>query len=173
MIELSPRDKQALVQSLWSIWNQGGAALGQLPQTIKSILDTEAWRSREVEGNTLSNATFREFVISAPLKGCGWKDQVKAIQKVLDLKSPEIAGRFRDAYEGGQGARNDLTELNDNIIKSEQGTSKSYTLSRLNRDYPKLYSRVLAGELSANAAAIKAGFRKKPKRHCPHCGHEW
>ncbi len=34
------------------------------------------------------------------------------------------------------------------------------TIRRLMRDHPKLVERVKAGELSANAAAIEAGFRK-------------
>jgi hypothetical protein len=42
------------------------------------------------------------------------------------------------------------------MINAEQGNSKGYTLSRLNRDHPELYDRVIAGELSANAAAIEA-----------------
>jgi hypothetical protein len=29
-------------------------------------------------------------------------------------------------------------------MKAEQGNSKGYTLSRLNRDYPELYDRVIA-----------------------------
>jgi hypothetical protein len=41
-----------------------------------------------------------------------------------------------------------------------QGTSKSYTLNRLRREHSELFERVVAGELSANAAAIEAGFRK-------------
>jgi hypothetical protein len=40
------------------------------------------------------------------------------------------------------------------------------TLARLNRDHPELAERVEAGELSANAAAIQAGFRKKPTWRC-------
>jgi len=42
------------------------------------------------------------------------------------------------------------------------GTAKTYTLRRLARDRPDLLDRVEAGELSANAAAIEAGFRSKP-----------
>ena len=38
---------------------------------------------------------------------------------------------------------------------------------------PAARGRVIARELSANAAAIGAGFRKKPIKHCPNCGHEW
>jgi hypothetical protein len=39
---------------------------------------------------------------------------------------------------------------------------RDYTLARLHRDRPDLANRVESGELSANAAAIEAGFRKKP-----------
>ncbi|MGA9240509.1 MAG: hypothetical protein WBW03_00805, partial [Silvibacterium sp.] len=50
----------------------------------------------------------------------------------------------------------------DNIMPfARQGTSLSYTLSRLKRKKPDLFMRVVNGELSANAAAIEAGWRKK------------
>ena len=48
----------------------------------------------------------------------------------------------------------------DNINKRPDGTSKDATLRRLRKDYPELHKRVLAGELSANAAALEAGFRR-------------
>lgn len=38
----------------------------------------------------------------------------------------------------------------------------TYALKRLKRDRPDLAAKVIAGDLSANAAAIQAGFRKKP-----------
>ncbi len=41
-----------------------------------------------------------------------------------------------------------------------KGNSKAYTLSRLKRDAPELFKAVCDGEMSANAAAIKAGIRK-------------
>ena len=37
---------------------------------------------------------------------------------------------------------------------------RAYTLRRLEKDHPELFQQVCAGELSANAAAIEAGFRK-------------
>jgi hypothetical protein len=43
---------------------------------------------------------------------------------------------------------------------TEQGTSVSYTLRRLARNHPELLERFAAGELTANQAAIQAGFRK-------------
>src|SRR5690242_3559175 len=42
--------------------------------------------------------------------------------------------------------------------RSEQSTVKQIK-ARLDRDRPELAARVRAGELSANAAAIEAGFR--------------
>lgn len=51
---------------------------------------------------------------------------------------------------------------NNNNITLKRGTSASYTLARLARDRPDLLKRVQANELSANAAAIEAGWRKKP-----------
>jgi hypothetical protein len=50
------------------------------------------------------------------------------------------------------------------------GRGRAYILARLNRDRPDLAAKVIAGEMSANAAAIEAGFRKR--RRCPHCGGE-
>ena len=43
-----------------------------------------------------------------------------------------------------------------------RGNARAYTLDRLQRENPKLFDCVVAGDLSANAAAIKAGFRQKP-----------
>jgi len=50
----------------------------------------------------------------------------------------------------------------DNINTSKGGTGTDYTLRRLARDQPELLDEIQAGRLSVNAAAIKAGIRKKP-----------
>jgi hypothetical protein len=42
------------------------------------------------------------------------------------------------------------------------GRGRAYILARLDRDRPDLATRVRTEELSANAAAIEAGFKKKP-----------
>ncbi len=59
---------------------------------------------------------------------------------------------------------NQHTCKGDNVTPAQKGNSKSYTLSRLERDRPDLFERVCGGELSANAAAIEAGFRKVKTR---------
>ena len=42
------------------------------------------------------------------------------------------------------------------------GRGREYDVARLDRYSPELAAEVRAGNLSANAAAIQAGFRKKP-----------
>lgn len=160
MHELSPGDKQNIVQSLWFTWSSGGNALSELPKAVKRVIDTGAWKDREVDGRPFTNASFREFIVSRPLQGCGWGEEIDAIERVLGLKAPEVLVMWREAMTGGQGTRNDLTEHRSIPTKSDRGLA--YTLSRLARTAPELYQRVLNGELSANAAAIAAGFRRKP-----------
>jgi hypothetical protein len=65
--------------------------------------------------------------------------------------SPEVLACWREEMKE-QGKRNDLC---DNIteVKEATGTSKAYTLSRLKRENAELFQQVVAGELSANAAA--------------------
>jgi hypothetical protein len=65
---------------------------------------------------------------------------------------------WRGALLQKPGTRNDL---DDNITEVGRvtGSSKAYTVSRLKRQAPELYEAVKDGKLSANAAAIQAGFR--------------
>jgi hypothetical protein len=46
-------------------------------------------------------------------------------------------------------------------LAHQRGNRRAYTLDRLKRNNPELFAKVVNGELSANAAAIEAGFRKK------------
>lgn len=58
----------------------------------------------------------------------------------------------------------------DNVTLGERGNSAAYTAARLDRDgHSDLAAKVRAKEISANAAAIEAGFRK-PRPADPHPG---
>lgn len=80
----------------------------------------------------------------------------------------EIVGRLRNGESVSltplpKHGRPTKKEKGDNITFSkERGTSATYTVRRLLRDNPDLAKEVQEGKLSANAAAIKAGFRKPP-----------
>jgi hypothetical protein len=93
------------------------------------------------------------------ITGKSWKVLVSLVQEY----DPELALMIQSHVHPGKGNYQDSG--NNNIMTTStspatQGTSKSYTLNRLRREHSELFERVVAGELSANAAAIEAGFRK-------------
>lgn len=49
----------------------------------------------------------------------------------------------------------------DKIDKPTRGDTTPYTVRRLAKKRPDLHAKLLAGQLSPNAAAIEAGFREK------------
>lgn len=64
---------------------------------------------------------------------------------------------------GARGRPKKGEEKGSNPTISKRG--RDYDLARLNRDgHTELAAKVRAGKLSANAAAIEAGFRKKVVR---------
>ena len=104
---------------------------------------------------------------------------------------PEALERLREEltaedWQRNPSGRNQYSEVTDNNIihnqssdlfteqepepkrvkKTQQGTRKDYTLSRLKREAPALFEEVKAGRMSANAAALEAGIRK-PMRSIP------
>jgi hypothetical protein len=73
---------------------------------------------------------------------------------------------------GWGGDRRSEKAKDQDRVPTLKTRGRAYDLARLKRDRPDLAEKVIAGELSANAAAIEAGFRKKPTRKatCPNCG---
>jgi hypothetical protein len=89
--------------------------------------------------------------------------------QAIDATAPDL--RQHGANQHGRGVGN-----HENVTKSSLNDA-SYAMARLRRDRPDLHARVLAGELSAHAGMVEAGFRKRrggarKKRRCRHCGRE-
>jgi len=77
---------------------------------------------------------------------------------------PEIVSRLRRgervsltlrAHGGDRRSQEARDQVSIGNLKG--GNNTAYTIARLNRDRPALAQKVIAGEMSANAAAIKAG----------------
>lgn len=82
--------------------------------------------------------------------------------KILDDEEPvELEHAVETGKLGQHGGDRRSADQGDNITLKERGTSADYTLARLKRDRPDLAERVMREELSANAAAIEAGFRER------------
>jgi hypothetical protein len=94
-----------------------------------------------------------------------WDDVVKG--KITEAEGREHIARGRLLAQGRPG-KGDNTEKD--ITLRARGTGRGYTMARLDRDRPDLAARVDAGKMTANAAAIEAGFRKKaPSRKQSTC----
>jgi hypothetical protein len=63
-------------------------------------------------------------------------------------------------------AKADQAGNNENVasLKRSEMNTRKHVLARLDDKRPDLAARVRAKQMTANAAAIEAGFRKPPKR---------
>lgn len=84
-----------------------------------------------------------------------WQRELVKVTEVRRLLDQPLAEPGGDRSGGGEEQDNNV------ILPSRQGNDPGYTRRRLRRDRPDLYERVVEGELSANAAAIEAGFRRR------------
>ena len=129
------------------------------------------WRECRDRHNELFTS-FEAFAVHELWEGLGTTiDDLKAFcrkrEDVRQLIDAAVGAMPQHGEIGGGHTRP------DNVRSAAFGNNPTYALKRLKRDRPDLADKVVRGELSANAAAIKAGFRKKPVKHCPNCGHEW
>jgi len=74
----------------------------------------------------------------------------------------EALRMFQEAIVSKKGKRAKPQDNSHNVtIKpSQRGNRRAYLLERLHRQAPDYYARVVAGELSAHAAAVAAGIIK-------------
>lgn len=158
-MDVSLSDKGLIVESLWQAVDGAVNDLAVVPDLVRRVIETDAWRERTQRGKTYRNDRFLDFITTTPPAGCGWPpEKVEALLK----DDAEALALWRDATTGKRGKRA-KGDNNDNvIINAAQGNSRAYTLARLKRERPDLFARIIAKDLSANAAAIEAGWRKAP-----------
>ena len=143
--------------ALSSALRSGGNALDNIPALLKRVLLAESWRHFVTRrGDEVTHERFESFVVPPPLKGLG--GTVDLIKRVVEDDKATL-DLLDQALEGRQGERSDLVN-NINEVRP-QGTSQSQALRRLRKDEPELHAEVLAGNLTAHAAMVKAGYRPR------------
>ena len=156
-------EKGQLATDTIRCFNLVSGSLSDLPGLISKIIREKVWERRIHNGRLIELPNLRAL-ITEPFPR-GWSEQPDKIEAIIKADVESLA-LFREAMvEGpGQPKTTEAKSINDNVINtlSSQGNSKAYTVSRLKRDRPDLFEKVVAGELSANKAAIEAGFRRKP-----------
>jgi len=150
-----------------TITHGGTQAFEIVPLALKKVLVEKQWQGR-LDKHGKPFTSFEAFVMDRGLNGlattlddlrafCRKRDDVRQLIDAEIGPAPDHVGRGHSS---------------DNVTPN-RGNNPTYALKRLKRDRPDLAAKVIAGELSANAAAIQAGFRKQPKIICPKCGHEF
>jgi len=136
----------------------GEKAFDLVPLTLVNVLKERQWADK-VDKNGEPFQSFESFVAHKL-----WWGLESSIDELLAYcRKHEEAQRLIKAeiqplpahgeIGGGHSGRADN-------IRSDHGTNPTYALKRLKRDRPDLAEKVIAGEMSANRAAIEAGFRR-------------
>lgn len=156
---IEQKERDAQVESLRSFLRKGDLGIKEVPNLIKAVLKSGAWKSRyciQLE-EEVGFDSFVDFVETAPLEGLG--ATVRLLERICADDKEALSALTSETTK--EPHRPVIT--NDNIMTNaaEQGTSATYGLRRLNRQRPDLHQRVLNDELSPHAAMLEAGFREK------------
>lgn len=147
--------------------NSGAHGLKALPGLLRIMLDPkkECWKARYVQRlrDVLRCDSFKDFIADSPPKGLGTDpDTLKRLcpgpenADVRDMIDRAVQGK-----QGGDRKSDNIKLYNIQVDPAPSGTSEAAALRRLRKSAPKLHEKVIAGEMSANAAMVKAGFRPK------------
>ena len=155
-------EKGQLFDATMSAIYYGCSKLDSIPALIRRIIENRAWECRQVKmRGVVQLANLREMITRKPMEG--WGEDPERIEGLI-RNDAETLVMWREAMKVETQTRGNRYKSrdDDNINLSSKGTSRSYTVSRLQRESPELFKQVVAKTLSANAAAIQAGWRKKP-----------
>jgi hypothetical protein len=104
---------------------------------------------------------FEEFAVKRPLKGLGTTMDWIWTVAGTDAKLLNLLDRAVQRPHGGKRIKGQGKSDNITLDPNPRGTSEEGALRRLRKDKPELHTEVLAGRLSAHAAMVEAGFRKR------------
>jgi hypothetical protein len=161
------------------------ARIRDMPELMVSMLKGDKWHAlvRPADGKRFENLKLEDWVLGPPWGGLNFGDWATlygvlemnaecgsvCIRMLEDRGAPEQEGVQRKVDKAKANIEKDITAgrpplIHDNVrnINDEHGNSRAYTLRRLARHRPDLLAAYENGKLSANAAAIEAGFRQKP-----------
>jgi hypothetical protein len=144
------------VKKLQQAIAEGGENVFEIvPLTLRNVIKERAWEKRK-DGEGKEFTSFEAFAAHRLWQGLETPiDELRLFCRkhgdVLKLIDGEVTAAPQHVGRGHSS----------NNVSPIYGNNPTYTLKRLKRDRPDLADKVVAGELSANAAAIEAGFRKK------------
>jgi hypothetical protein len=164
MGELNEIERAQLCQSTIESLYEATGGLRQFPSLLKKVIETKAWERRRVGGKVIELKSLRELIVSKPVHG--WGEDPSKVEAVI-RDDPEALAAFREAMLGEQG-RKPETDNNVIPIDTPQGNSRAYSITRVQRECDaETVAAVMAGEMSPNAALVKAGVRENRQVYIP------
>jgi uncharacterized protein YbjQ (UPF0145 family) len=136
--------------------DRGGHGLANTPALLRQVLEGESWREFETQRSEIVYYDlFTDFVVTPPLKGLG--STVDLVRRIVadDMLALDLLDQVLQNPVG----TNQHTEGKANGLTQLAGNGREKALRRLRKDAPELHAAVLAGQLSAHAAMVEAGFR--------------
>ncbi len=171
----------AFADSLIGLWAKDSESAWSVAyELLKLIEDDELYRDprrvgpaapggKETHGKRDSYDSFRDYFEDRARKPFAVWAELESTYQYVTKNAPELLPKpFSEANDARLNAHgtnrytappNDSDSRHSNPTSSDRG--QTYTVRRLKRDRPDLAERVISGDLSANAAAIEAGFGKR------------
>lgn len=168
MSELNEVEKCQLCQSTIESLYEATGGMKQFPGLLKKIIANKAWERRLSKGKVIELASLRELITEKPVRG--WGEDVRTVEAVIK-DDPECLAMFREAMvQHGGDRKSEAIKSNNVTIDSEQstGNSRAYSIDRVKRECePEVVAKVMSGEMSPNAALVKAGIRENRQVYVP------
>lgn len=149
------------------VFQAASGSANELVPALASIVSTGHWR--EFVHPMRGVVTFASFADYCD-EFLGLSPQ--AVEALLDKTNAKAAARevrrmLAEAVEPQRSARGGPVPSNSSDTKVSEQPDATYVLARLKRDDPDLARQVIDGQVSANAAAIQAGIRRRYVRVRP------
>ncbi len=141
----------------------GNASMHSVPGLLRRIITEDMWQARTIPetGKLCTFERFEDFVTTRPLDGLGTTmDVLRALcqryEEVLILLDQVTRKALN---ENGGDRRGENSIIHNTETPKQQGTSREYTVARLERDgHQELAQRVLNREITAAAARRQVGW---------------
>lgn len=160
----TPASRWIVVREVISSTADGAMVMSALPGLVSRLIEEDAWREFAAPGASqpVRHETFSSFIRSEPPRGLGGRES-----QLLALcgKDEALAGKVRSllraevpavAAPGEFGRGRDRACGTNSKVQPDR---IEHIIGRLKRDNPELAERVVAGDISPNAAALQMGWR--------------
>jgi hypothetical protein len=161
MPDLNEIERGQLCQSTIESLYEATGGLRQFPSLLKKLIAERAWERRVCRGKVIELKSLRELITAKPVHG--WGEDPSKVEAVI-RDDPEALAAFREAMKH-QGKADDFSY---NVREESSGNSRAYSISRVQRECDsETVAAVMAGEVSPNAALVKAGVRENRQVYIP------